>query len=372
LAKKELKAVPSQGKDTPPWMAAMNAETNTNPNAPLFANALRFWERGRILYNAVLTVVVLLWIVLTWPHFRPAMTLGSFEALIVLALAANACYCAAYIVDFFMQALVPSQAWRRFRQTLWVLGMLFGILLANYWIVDEIYPYANQPPPAIGQGVHTVVSNVPPAAMASNTNFPAPLAVLGFLAACAGLFVAPSSILIFWFARKPKFAQFAVYVLAAGAVVYSVLLFGFSAASHATTLARGQEKYFCEIDCHLAYSIVDAKTQPDGRYVVTLRTRFDETTISPQRPKDAPLMPSPRDVRLVDAAGREYVPVAIEGAPLLTPVKPGDSYATQLVFDVGKDAIGLRLLLNTTPGWPDHVVIGDENSWLHKKTYFAL
>jgi hypothetical protein len=32
----------------------------------------------------------------------------------------------------------------------------------------------------------------------------------------------------------------------------------------------------------------------------------------------------------------------------------------------------LRLLINTIPRWPDRLVIGDENSWLHKKTYFAL
>jgi len=346
----------------------MNADAST---APLFSNALRFWERGRILYNAVLTLVVLLWVTLTWPHFRPAMTLGSLEALIALALAANVCYCAAYLVEFFMQAVLPEHAWRRFRQTLWVLGMLFGMVLANYWIVDEIYPYASQPPAAIGQGVNTVVDNAPPAAMATNMNFPAPLAVLGFLGACGGLFVALASILIFLFARKPRFARVAGYALGVGAVVYCGLLFGFSAASHATTLARGQEKYFCEIDCHLAYSIVDVKTQA-GRFVVTLRTRFDETTISPQRRKDAMLTPSPREVRLVDAAGHEHAPVAIEGTPLLTPLKPGDSYTTGLAFDVGKGATGLRLLLNTTPGWPDHIVIGDENSWLHKKTYFGL
>ena len=336
-------------------------------NAPRFSNALCFWERGRILYNAVLSVVVLLWIALTWPHFRPAITLGSLEVMVFLALLANVCYCAAYIVEFFMQALLPELSGRRFRQTLWVLGMLFALLLANYWIVDEIYPYANQPPPAItGQG-----ANVPPS-IATNLNFPAPLAVLGFLAACGGLLVALASILIFLFAHKPKFARLAACALGAGAVVYCGLLFGFSAASHATTLARGQEKYFCEIDCHLAYSIADVKTQADGRFVVSLRTRFDETTISPQRPKDAMLTPSPRDVRLIDATGREYAPVAIEGTPLLTPLKPGESYTTQLAFDVGKGATGLRLLLNTTPGWPDHVVIGDENSWLHKKTYFAL
>jgi hypothetical protein len=178
--------------------------------------------------------------------------------------------------------------------------------------------------------------------------------------------------LIFWFARKPKIAYTTASIVGACMVLYVALLIGFSAASHATTLARGQEKYFCEFDCHLAYSIVDAKAQPDGHYVITLRTRFDEKTTSPNRPKDAPLMPSPREVRLIDATGHEYAPSATEGTPLLTPLKPADSYTTQLEFAIPKDAMGLRLLINTTPGWPDHLVIGDENSWLHKKTYLAL
>ena len=56
----------------------------------------------------------------------------------------------------------------------------------------------------------------------------------------------------------------------------------------------------------------------------------------------------------------------------MTPLRPAESYTTELEFSVPKDASGLRLLLNTTPAWPDHLVIGDENSWGHKKTYFAL
>ena len=211
--------------------------------------------------------------------------------------------------------------------------------------------------------------------MASNMNFPAPLAVMGFLAASIGLFVAVAAALIFWFARKPRFARGIAIALCFGVVIYLAFLFGFSAASHSRTLARGQEKYFCEIDCHLAYSIVDVKTQADGGwndYVVTLRTRFDETTTSPSRPKDATLTPSPREVWLIDRAGREYAPAAGSGTALMTPLKPAESYTTELTFRLPKDASGLRLLLNTTPAWPDHLVIGDENSWGHRKTYFAL
>ena len=211
--------------------------------------------------------------------------------------------------------------------------------------------------------------------IASNMNFPAPLAVVAFLGAGVGLFLAIAATLIFWFARKPKFARLAAAVIGAGAVIYFALLFGFSAGSHTKALALGQEKYFCEIDCHLAYSVMDVKSRTDSSstvLVVTLRTRFDETTTSPSRPKDAPLTPSPREAWLIDGSARIYGPVATHGTPLLTALKPAEAYETQLEFRVPKDARTLRLLINTVPAWPDHLVIGDENSWLHKKTYFAL
>lgn len=210
---------------------------------------------------------------------------------------------------------------------------------------------------------------------ASNLNFPAPLAVVGFLAAAGGLFIATGAAVIFWFSRKPKLARRTVVTVGCGAVMYLALLIGFSLASHTRTLAIGQEKYFCEIDCHLAYSVVAVNTQPHGtatEYAVTLRTRFDETTISASRPKEAPLMPSPREARIVDAEGHEYAPTSNEGTSLMTPIRPAESYATRLNFVIPTNASGLRLLVRTIPAWPDHVVIGDENSWLHKKTYFAM
>ena len=341
--------------------------TNLNPAANYPATAARFWERGRILYTAILATILLLWFVLTWPHFRPALNLRDLGAFAVLGLLANLCYCAAYPADLLMRRVLPPSSWRRFRQILWVLGTLLAMLLENYWIADEIYPdvssHAARIAPATGNT---------PTHLASNMNFPAPLAVVGFLAAIGILFLAIAAVLIFWFARKPKFARLSARAMTLVAAVYVALLFGFSAASHETALARGQEKYFCEIDCHLAYSIVDVNSLPDGRYLVTLRTRFDETTTSPSRPKDATLAPSPREVRLIDRAGHEYAPTTMQGTPLTTPLKPADSYTTRLEFNLPKDASGLRLLINTTPAWPDKLVIGDENSLLHKKTYLSL
>jgi hypothetical protein len=110
------------------------------------ALSIRFWERGRLLYNAILLVIVLLWVVLSWPHFRPSLTLGSLIAMGVLAVLANACYSSAYLAELGMRLALPSASLRRFRWVVFVLGTAFAILLANYWIADEIYPYASQPP----------------------------------------------------------------------------------------------------------------------------------------------------------------------------------------------------------------------------------
>src|SRR5450631_1726095 len=350
-------AVPSSAARRREQILAKAQETSitmTNPAQPATPSApreaARFWEPGRLLYNAILFTIVLLWLILTWPHFRPSLTLGSFEAFFVLGLLANLAYSAAYLAEFCIHLLAPGAARRRARIALLVLGTLFAIVLENYWIADEIYPYANNPPPSLFAGAITM-----PTAIASNMNFPAPLAVLGFLAAIGGLVLAVAAALIFWFAR------ITAIVTGAAAIIYLALLFSFSAASHETALAHGQEKYFCEIDCHLAYSVVDAHAQPDGHLVVTLRTRFDETTTSPNRPKDAPLTPSPREVRLLDSSGRQYAPISTTGTPLLTPLKPADSYTTQLEFnlpqdDATKDNAGLRLLINTVPQWPDKLV----------------
>lgn len=328
-------------------------------------DAARFWEPLRLWYSGVLALVPYAWIAFSWPHFRGSVGLFSLWLLAFLALA-NVAYCAGYIAEAFLQALVPQNLWRRIRQVLWGLGMVLALLVENYWIADEIYPYPNTGQASVASaGSH----------FASNINFPAPLAVLGFVGAMVGLFAAMAAVLIFWFARKPKFARGAAITIGVGAVIYLGLLVGFSAASHSTTLALGQEKYFCEIDCHLAYAVVDVKSAEQGgsaEYRVTLRTRFDAATISASRPKDAPLLPSPREVRLVDHSGHSYAPVSSGGASLMTPLRPGESYTTELEFRVPAAARGLRLLLNTVPAWPDRVVIGDENSWGHRKTYFAL
>jgi hypothetical protein len=178
----------------------------------------------------------------------------------------------------------------------------------------------------------------------------------------------------------------------AGFAIYAGALTAFSLSSRERVLARGEEKHFCELDCHLAYSVLNvrkAKTlgvAPEQAtaggifYVVTVKTRFDEKTVSPRR-GDAPLTPNSRVASILDAHGNQFE-ISIEGQralassegagmPLTTPLRPGEVYTTDLVFDLPEDAADPRLLIKEGE-MVTHFIIGHENSPLHKKTEFSL
>jgi hypothetical protein len=173
---------------------------------------------------------------------------------------------------------------------------------------------------------------------------------------------------------------------------YSIVLVGFSLLSSEIVLPAGGSKYFCEVDCHLAYSIAGAQTAatlgPEmqqsaahGKFVIVrMKTWFDPTTTSPRR-GDGPLTPNPRRVLLIDDAGHAdsispqgqaaLARLTNSSAPLSQALHPGESYTTDFAFDVARDARGLRLLL-TEDDPETHFVIGHENSPLHKKIYLGL
>lgn len=99
-------------------------------------------------------------------------------------------------------------------------------------------------------------------------------------------------------------------------------------------------------------------------------------------PQFAPLRPNARVVKVVDHQGRAFLPSAdgqsaLEQAqgkattPLTQPLKPGESYTTQLVFDLPADIRNPRLLITDADGVA-RMIIGHESSPLHKKIFFAL
>jgi hypothetical protein len=106
----------------------------------LITDAIRYWEPRRIGYNVVLAAIVLGWVALTWPHFRSAFAWQSLLALFVLAVLANVCYCAAYLIDIPLQYSGFHKSWRNRRWVLWLIGVIFAGVITFYWIADEIYP----------------------------------------------------------------------------------------------------------------------------------------------------------------------------------------------------------------------------------------
>ncbi|MGB8510508.1 MAG: hypothetical protein WCD76_19195 [Pyrinomonadaceae bacterium] len=228
--------------------------------------------------------------------------------------------------------------------------------------------------------------------MNTNVNLAAVIGVLALLA--TGVVLAILVLIFIYTLVARKFAASRLALLAALALLalYCGSMLAFSLVSRERVLARGEEKYFCEIDCHLAYSVTDvrkSKTLGDAPgeatakglfYVVTLRTRFDEATVSARR-GDGPLFPNPRSLRIFDAQGRSYevseegrralASAKTEGTPLDTPLRPGESYTTQLVFDLPADATAPTLLVNESD-WPTRFIVGHENSPVHKATRFQL
>jgi len=106
------------------------------------ADAAKYWEPRRLLYNLALTALCAVWVVRTWPAFRWAVAAPHLRELFGLALIANLLYSAAYLVDLAIPESSAREAWRRRRWILLLAGTLLALLITQYWIGDEIYPDA--------------------------------------------------------------------------------------------------------------------------------------------------------------------------------------------------------------------------------------
>ena len=106
----------------------------------VLSDAIRFWEPRRIVYNLALAAVVLVFAAASWMRIRDRISFELLLALLVLAVLANVCYCAAYLVDVPLQFSEHRTFWRHWRWLLWLFGVLFAVALAWYWTGDEILP----------------------------------------------------------------------------------------------------------------------------------------------------------------------------------------------------------------------------------------
>jgi hypothetical protein len=96
------------------------------------ANALRYWEPRRVVYNAVLAGVVLTHFALAWPGSREQVSLNLLLGLFILAVVASIAFSVVYAVDLFVQFSGLELALRWARVILLIVGTAFAATFAHF------------------------------------------------------------------------------------------------------------------------------------------------------------------------------------------------------------------------------------------------
>jgi hypothetical protein len=231
-------------------------------------------------------------------------------------------------------------------------------------------------------------SNERETSMAETPHY-AHLVALLFLGSAFVIFVCVLVAIVAAISKVRRVVRFASAGAALTALGYGTLLLAVALASSNKSLPPGGWKYFCEADCHIAYTVDSAQKtsilgpqakaiSARGQFVVVrLKTWFDEHSIAPFR-GNGPLTPDARMVTLVDDRGHHFFPLALpttilrgESAPLTEPLRPGESYLTTLVFDLPADARDLKLLISDVDPITT-LLVDHENSPWHGKIYLSL
>jgi hypothetical protein len=96
------------------------------------ADALKYWEPRRVIYNAVLAAVVLGHVWAGWPQSKDILSFDIFLGLFFLAVLANVCYCAVYVVDLFVQFSGLREAWAKGRVAVLTIGTAFAAVITHF------------------------------------------------------------------------------------------------------------------------------------------------------------------------------------------------------------------------------------------------
>src|SRR5262245_15895598 len=100
------------------------------------ANGLRYWEPRRLIFNIVLALVVAAHFVARWPRSWTNLTFNTMLGFFFLAVLANVCYCAVYIVDLFVQFSGLHGAWSKGRIAILIVGTAFAAVIAHFFAVN--------------------------------------------------------------------------------------------------------------------------------------------------------------------------------------------------------------------------------------------
>ena len=185
------------------------------------------------------------------------------------------------------------------------------------------------------------------------------------------------------FTQRSWLKKFVVGGVAVWFIFYFVMLVGFSFASEEKDLGFNEAKEYCGfyLDCHMHTSVTDVRTTKrigdetaKGEFYVVKVKVFSNA-------RAATLGLLTVDAHVVDAEDRHYTrdmhaEAQLEQQPEFeTRIAPTESFEKEIVFDLPVDLKNPRLDMREGYGI-DHaieaVLIDDEDSILHKRSYFKL
>ena len=150
--------------------------------------------------------------------------------------------------------------------------------------------------------------------------------------------------------------------------LYVLVLLVVSFTSRTIVLPFPAEKRFCAIDCDLTIAVagvMPAQRPVDGGrgLIVTVQVRSHAQT--------ARIRPAALRAWLETDDGRRYAPLQPTPPALLESLDPGAARYAEFVFPDPPGGRSLRLVV-LEGGWGSRFVIGDENSFFHRKVMLEL
>ena len=212
------------------------------------------------------------------------------------------------------------------------------------------------------------------------------MGVLLMLLTIGGLVVAGILLIVSLITKRSWLAKFTISGVAFWLVFYIVTLIGFSMMSEERVLGIGEAKQYCGfyLDCHMHTEVTSVRTaqQIGDReakgifYIVGVRVfsnaRNPNITMRLIEPNARILTPDHTYIER-DPAVEAQLPTA--DVALGADIRGPQTIDKELVFDVAKPSPDLKLLITDGHGIDkaiEAVLIGDEDSLLHGRTYFSL
>ncbi len=104
------------------------------PFKSIVLESVSYWERKRIIYNAVLAILVLIYWGADILSTGPRQWIGAALVLLIFGGVANVLYCIAYPVDLAFQMTPMRYRWQQNRWMLFTSGVILASIIA-LWIM---------------------------------------------------------------------------------------------------------------------------------------------------------------------------------------------------------------------------------------------